>query len=78
MEGKPGRRAGMDFFERMERWEHEEVIFWLTLFELSEHDNLPPYQAADRFAEERLRRVGALKLRYGQSRDILRRRRSGS
>src|SRR5919108_771034 len=28
MEGEPRRRAGMDFFERMERWEHEEVIFW--------------------------------------------------
>jgi leucine dehydrogenase len=49
----------------------------LTLFELSEHENIPTYQAANRFAEERLRRVGALKLRYGQSRDILRRRRTG-
>jgi hypothetical protein len=49
----------------------------LTLFELSEHENIPTYQAASRCAEERLRRVGALKLRYGQARDILRRRRTG-
>jgi leucine dehydrogenase len=49
----------------------------LRLIELSEHENLPTYQAANWFAEERLRRVGALKLRYGQARDILRRRRTG-
>jgi leucine dehydrogenase len=49
----------------------------LRLFELSEYENIPTYQAANRFAEERLRRVGALKLRYGQARDILRRRRAG-
>jgi leucine dehydrogenase len=49
----------------------------LTLFELSEHENIPTSQAANRFAEERLHRVGALKLRYGRSRDVLRRRRTG-
>jgi leucine dehydrogenase len=49
----------------------------LALLELSAYEQIPTHQAANRFAEERLRRVGALKLRYGRSWDLLRRRRTG-